>query len=201
VTKAGGGTDRRHSRKPEHLTTPAARHPPRRAAPGCRRKQQTIVAEIKAATADDKISEAEKQRIKDLAVANVKIYLGTNGIRVLAEVLGLSGGALDSFLGSKVEAAVHDLRLTERAVSASTTPVLVGGVESSHDVCRVLMIDDEDEPCDQQSSSSDRRRGSSSAKRNEDGRMPSALRGARAQGLPRRRRFCGPADRPGAEST
>jgi hypothetical protein len=84
--------------------------------------QQTVVAEIKAATADGKISEAEKQRIKDAAVANVKSYLGTKGIRVLAEVLGLSGGALDSFLGSKVEAAVHDLRLTERAVSAATTP-------------------------------------------------------------------------------
>lgn len=84
--------------------------------------QQTVVAEIKAATADGKISEAEKQRIKDAAVANVKSYLGTKGIRVLAEVLGLSGGALDSFLGSKVEAAVHDLRLTERAVSTATTP-------------------------------------------------------------------------------
>lgn len=84
--------------------------------------QQTVVAEIKAATTDGKISEAEKQRIKDAAVANVKSYLGTKGIRVLAEVLGLSGGALDSFLGSKVEAAVHDLRLTERAVSTATTP-------------------------------------------------------------------------------
>jgi hypothetical protein len=37
--------------------------------------QQTVVAEIKAVTADGKISEAEKQRIKDAAVANVKSYL------------------------------------------------------------------------------------------------------------------------------
>ncbi len=81
-----------------------------------------MVAEIKAASADGKISEAEKRRIKDAAVANVKSYLGARGIRVLAEVLGLSGGALDSFLGSKVEAAVHDLRLTERAVSATPAP-------------------------------------------------------------------------------
>ena len=66
--------------------------------------------------------EAEKRRIKDAAVANVKSYLGAKGIRVLAEVLGLSGGALDSFLGSKVEAAVHDLRLTERAVSPAPAP-------------------------------------------------------------------------------
>ena len=84
--------------------------------------QQTVVAEIKAASDDGKISEAEKRRIKDAAVANVKSYLGAKGIRVLAEVLGLSGGALDSFLGSKVEAAVHDLRLTERAVSAAPAP-------------------------------------------------------------------------------
>ena len=81
--------------------------------------QQSVVAEIKAASADGKISEAEKRRIKDAAIANVKSYLGTKGIRVLAEVLGLSGGAIDNFLGSKVEAAVHDLRLTERAISTT----------------------------------------------------------------------------------
>lgn len=36
--------------------------------------------------------------------------------------MGLSGGELDSFLGSKVEAAVYALRLTERAVSAAPAP-------------------------------------------------------------------------------
>ena len=84
--------------------------------------QQTVVAEIKAASADGKISEDEQRRIKSAAIVNVKGYLGVKGIRVLAEVLGLSGGDIDILLGAKVEAAVHDLRLTERAVSAASAP-------------------------------------------------------------------------------
>ena len=92
--------------------------------------QQTVVAEIKAASADGKISEAEEQFIK-AAVANVKSYLGAKGNRVLAEVLGLSGGAIDGFLGSKVEAAVHDLRLTERAIS-TTAAVRTAEENSRH---------------------------------------------------------------------
>lgn len=78
--------------------------------------QQTVVDEIKAANADGKISEAERKRIKDAALANVKSYLGAKGIRVLSEVLGLSANALDGFISSKVEAAVHDLRVTNRAI-------------------------------------------------------------------------------------
>jgi hypothetical protein len=79
--------------------------------------QQTVVAEIKAASSDGKIDDAEKARIKAAALANVKSYLGTKGLRVLAEVLGLSSGTVDEFLGSRIEAAVHDLRLAERATA------------------------------------------------------------------------------------
>jgi hypothetical protein len=81
--------------------------------------QQTVVAEVKAASADGKIDDAERTRIKDVAIANVKSYLGPKGLGVLAELLGLSGGTLEQFLGSRIEAAVHDLRVTERAVTAS----------------------------------------------------------------------------------
>lgn len=81
--------------------------------------QQTVVAEIKAASSDGKIDDAEKARIKASALANVKSYLGAKGLRVLAEVLGLSSGTVDQFLGSRIEAAVHDLRVVERAVSTS----------------------------------------------------------------------------------
>jgi len=83
--------------------------------------QQTVVDDIKAVSLDGKITIGEKRRIKETAIANVRSYLGPKGIRVLAEVLGLSGAALDRFLDSKVEAAVHDLRLTERAVSKAPT--------------------------------------------------------------------------------
>lgn len=83
--------------------------------------QQTVVAEVKAASADGKIDDAERRLIKDAAVANVKSYVGPKGLGVLAQVLGLSGGTLEQFLGSRVEAAVHDLRVTERAVAATAT--------------------------------------------------------------------------------
>lgn len=72
--------------------------------------QQTVVEEIKAASADGKISDDEKKRIKEKALASVKSHLGTKGLSELATVLGLDGGAIDGFLSSRVEAAVHDLR-------------------------------------------------------------------------------------------
>jgi len=72
--------------------------------------QQRVVDEIKLASADGKITDAEKERIKDKAIASVKSHLGTKGIGELAKVLGLDSGALDGLLSSKVEAAVHDLR-------------------------------------------------------------------------------------------
>ena len=79
--------------------------------------QQTVVNEIKLASADGKITDAEKRRIKDQAIANAKSHLGTKGIGELAKVLGLDSGAIDGLLSSKVEAAVHDLR---RASAATT---------------------------------------------------------------------------------
>jgi hypothetical protein len=80
--------------------------------------QQTTVAEIKKASADGKIDHEEKASIKAAALSNVKSYLGMRGVETLGEVLGLSEGALDRFLGSKVEAAVHDIRSTEKAVTS-----------------------------------------------------------------------------------
>ena len=92
--------------------------------------QQTVVAEIKAASSDGKIDDAEKARIKASALANVKSYLGTKGLRVLAEVLGLSSGTVDQFLGSRIEAAVHDLRLAERATAPAVPMAPSAGVSS-----------------------------------------------------------------------
>lgn len=84
--------------------------------------QQTVVNEIKLASADGKITDVEKRRIKDQAIANVKSHLGTKGIGELAKVLGLDSGAIDGLLSSKVEAAVHDLR----RASAATPVAEVG---------------------------------------------------------------------------
>ena len=74
--------------------------------------EQTVVAEIKAAAADGKISPAERERIKRTAITNVKSYIGPRGIAEVGRVLGLPDAALDCLITSKLEAAVHDLRHT-----------------------------------------------------------------------------------------
>ena len=66
--------------------------------------------QIKAASADGKITDEEKRQIKEKAMAAVKSHLGTKGLAETAKILGLEGGALEGLLSSKVEAAVHDLR-------------------------------------------------------------------------------------------
>jgi hypothetical protein len=72
--------------------------------------EQSVVEQIKEASADGKITDDEKKRIKEKALASVKSHLGTKGLAEVARILGLDGGALDGLLSSKVEAAVHDLR-------------------------------------------------------------------------------------------
>jgi len=81
--------------------------------------QQTVVEQIKAASADGKITDDEKKQIKEKALASVKSHLGTKGLAEAAAILGLGGSALEGLLSSKVEAAVHDLR--------RSTPVANGG--------------------------------------------------------------------------
>lgn len=82
--------------------------------------EQTIVREIKRASADGKIPVEERRRIKDMALAKLKSYLGPKGLQLLVKVLGLSGSALDAFLVSKIEAAVHDVGMTSRALGAGS---------------------------------------------------------------------------------
>jgi hypothetical protein len=89
--------------------------------------QQSVVEQIKEASADGKITDDEKKRIKDKALTSVKSHLGTKGLAEVARILGLDGGALDGLLSSKVEAAVHDLR---RAAPASANGVAHGGAAS-----------------------------------------------------------------------
>jgi len=81
--------------------------------------QQTVVAELKAAAENGKLDEAARKRVQDAALANVKSYVGPKGLRVLVDVLGLSNEMLDPFVRSRIEAAVHDVRLEERVATAS----------------------------------------------------------------------------------
>lgn len=78
--------------------------------------QQTVVSELKAASADGSLDELEQVRVKEAALANVKSYLGPKGLAVLAKILGLSDGSLEKLLSARIEAAVHDIRLAERSL-------------------------------------------------------------------------------------
>ncbi len=85
--------------------------------------QQTVVDAIKAATADGKISEIEKQRIKQAAIDNVKSHLGTKGLAELGQILGLTITSVEGLIASKVEAAVHDIRGAAAARTGASAPL------------------------------------------------------------------------------
>ncbi|MGN6110849.1 MAG: hypothetical protein ACTHU0_37450, partial [Kofleriaceae bacterium] len=72
--------------------------------------EQTLVTKIRAAAVDGKLDAIERDRIKEAALANVKSYLGPKGLKLISDVLGLSGVVTDQFLASRIESAVHDLR-------------------------------------------------------------------------------------------
>ncbi|MHB1844734.1 MAG: hypothetical protein ACYCWW_07865 [Deltaproteobacteria bacterium] len=80
--------------------------------------EQTLVAEVKASSGDGKLSAADCDRIKRAAMDKVKSYLGMKGIAEIATILGLSPEALDGVIGTRIEAAVHDVRAATAAIAA-----------------------------------------------------------------------------------
>jgi signal transduction histidine kinase len=67
--------------------------------------EQTLASEFKKAAADGKLTDAEN--LKELALKKLKSYLSFDE---LGKLLGLSSNAAESFVSSKVEAAVSDLK-------------------------------------------------------------------------------------------
>lgn len=72
-----------------------------------REVEQTLVATLKATEANGKLTETARMNAKSAAIATIKEHLGPKGLAELAEVLGLTGQAVDAFLGKRVEAAVN----------------------------------------------------------------------------------------------
>jgi len=88
--------------------------------------EQSTVEQIKVASADGKITDAEKQQIRAAALAAVKSNLGAKGRAEVVRILGLADEGMDGLLSSKIEAAVHDMRRSEPTPVASArgaTPV------------------------------------------------------------------------------
>lgn len=82
--------------------------------------EQSVVEEIKKASADGVITDAERLSIKQAALDAVKSYLGVKGLNEIGKVLGLSNAAVEGLISDKIEAAVHDLKKTQ---SQTVTPV------------------------------------------------------------------------------
>jgi len=80
---------------------------------------QTYSEAIKAAKADGKLTPEEAAQAKALGLAKAKELIGPAGIAQLVKILGLDSGALDAWLGTRIEAAVHD---TKAPVAAETGP-------------------------------------------------------------------------------
>lgn len=74
---------------------------------------QTIVPAYRAASQDGHLSKDEAAELRQLAIDTVKRRMGVKGL-AKATNLGIVGKSLDEFLGTRVEAAVHDLKAVDR---------------------------------------------------------------------------------------
>lgn len=68
--------------------------------------EQTMVKALKAGTLDGKLTTTGAENAKAAAVATIKEHLGPQGIADLGTILGITGPAIDAFLGKRVDAAV-----------------------------------------------------------------------------------------------
>ena len=85
--------------------------------------QQTYVADLREAAKDGVVTPEELAKAKADAVAKAKSYIGPQGLALLGTVLGSNATTLiDSFIGGKIEAAVHDVKQMT-ATPAGTSPV------------------------------------------------------------------------------
>lgn len=75
-----------------------------------REVHQVTVEALKSARADGQLTPDERAQVKQVAVDGAKSYLGSKGLAELAKVLGLDLGGVDKLLGTRIEAAVHDLK-------------------------------------------------------------------------------------------
>lgn len=71
-----------------------------------RELEATLKPELKAATADGKLTPEEYKKLRDIAMARLKSLLAEQGLQELEGVLGIGAGALDGYLGGIIERAV-----------------------------------------------------------------------------------------------
>lgn len=83
---------------------------------------QVSVDAAKAASESGKLPAEVATEAKRAAIAKAKEMLGPRGLAELAKVFGLQGDAVDRFVGTRVEAAVLDLKRAEGHRIQQLTP-------------------------------------------------------------------------------
>lgn len=78
---------------------------------------QVTVDALKAATVDGRLPPSARETVKQSALAAIKSHLGVRGVGELAKVLGLDGPGIDRLIGTKIEAAVHDIKTQQRLMN------------------------------------------------------------------------------------
>jgi hypothetical protein len=82
-----------------------------------REVHQVTVDALKAATVDGKLPPGARESVKQAALGAIKSHLGARGITEVARVLGLNADGVDRLIGTKIEAAVHDLKTQRRMLN------------------------------------------------------------------------------------
>ena len=82
-----------------------------------REVHQVTVEALKAATVDGKLPPAACATVKQSAVNAIKSHLGAKGLKDLSSVLGVDAPGIDRLIGTKIEAAVHDVKLQQRVMN------------------------------------------------------------------------------------
>jgi hypothetical protein len=72
--------------------------------------EQTLVSKLKAARADGKLTDAEKEDVLKSALDTVKQHLGERGMAMLAKATGLGATAVEGLIKTKIEATVLDMK-------------------------------------------------------------------------------------------
>lgn len=83
-----------------------------------RETEQTIVAQLKTAAADGKLTDDEKRDVKRAALDSVKAHFGPSGMSDIAKTLDLGEDSLEKMISARLEAAVHDMKLAQTAAAA-----------------------------------------------------------------------------------
>jgi len=72
---------------------------------------QTIVDALRDMSPDGKLTAEQRANLKAQAVKLAKSHLGPRGVEEVCEILGIAHHEVDTHIGARVEAAVHDLKV------------------------------------------------------------------------------------------